>query len=177
VPGIARQRADHAILCDPEPTGLEGQFQYRTALARARGGLRLLSVTGFLASLRPRLGSSRLPTDHAGMARVSRGAYDLDLVRGMRVNRGLVCGRPLILAVMSGDRGDVLWEAFVVAMLATGPAVERRSRYGDKPALFTAAPALRLLAFWVERWVVPPTSHVNITMFEDCNLAGEISHE
>jgi hypothetical protein len=40
---------------------------------------------------------------------------------------------------MSGDRGDVLWEAFVVAMLATGPAVERRSRYGDKPALFTAS--------------------------------------
>jgi hypothetical protein len=57
----------------------------------------------------------------------------------MRVNRGLVCGRPLILAVMSGDRGDVLWEAFVVAMLATGPAVERRSLYGDKPALFTAS--------------------------------------
>jgi Family of unknown function (DUF5519) len=44
-----------------------------------------------------------------------------------------------ILAVMSGDQGDVLWEAFVVAMLAAGPAVERRSRYGDKPALFTAS--------------------------------------
>jgi hypothetical protein len=27
---------------------------------------------------------------------------------------------------------------FVVALLATGPAVERRSRYGDKQALFTA---------------------------------------
>ena len=40
-----------------------------------------------------------------------------------------------------------------------------------------AAPALRLLAFWVERWVVPPAPHVNITMFEDCNLAGEISHD
>ena len=40
---------------------------------------------------------------------------------------------------MSGDQGDVLWEAFVVAMLATGLAVERRSRYGDKPALFAAA--------------------------------------
>lgn len=40
---------------------------------------------------------------------------------------------------MSGDQGDVLWEAFVVAMLATGPAVERRSRYGDKPALFIAS--------------------------------------
>jgi Family of unknown function (DUF5519) len=40
---------------------------------------------------------------------------------------------------MSGDQGDVLWEAFVVAMLAAGPAVERRSRYGDKPALFTAS--------------------------------------
>ena len=47
--------------------------------------------------------------------------------------------RPLILAVMSGDQGDVLWEAFVVAMLAMGPAMERRSRYGDKPALFTAS--------------------------------------
>jgi Family of unknown function (DUF5519) len=40
---------------------------------------------------------------------------------------------------MSDDLGDVLWEAFVIAMLATGPAVERRSRYGDKPALFTAS--------------------------------------
>jgi Family of unknown function (DUF5519) len=39
---------------------------------------------------------------------------------------------------MSDGRGDMLWEAFVVAMLAAGPAVERRSRYGDKPALFTA---------------------------------------
>ena len=34
---------------------------------------------------------------------------------------------------------DALWEAFVVAMLAIGPAVERRSRYGDKPALWTAS--------------------------------------
>jgi hypothetical protein len=40
---------------------------------------------------------------------------------------------------MSDGRGEVLWEAFVVAMLAAGPAVERRSRYGDKPALFTAS--------------------------------------
>jgi len=45
----------------------------------------------------------------------------------------------VILAVMSGDQGDALWEAFVVAMLATGPAVVRRSRYGNKPALFTAS--------------------------------------
>jgi len=36
------------------------------------------------------------------------------------------------------DADDVLWEAFVGAMLAAGPAVERRSRYGNKPALFTA---------------------------------------
>ena len=56
----------------------------------------------------------------------------------MRVSRELVKGRSLILAVMGGDQGDVLWEAFVVAMLAAGPALERRSRYGDKPALFTA---------------------------------------
>jgi hypothetical protein len=40
---------------------------------------------------------------------------------------------------MSGDQGEVLWEAFVVAMLAAGPVAERRSRYGDKPALFTAS--------------------------------------
>ncbi len=35
---------------------------------------------------------------------------------------------------MTGDHGDMLWEAFVVAMLEAGPAVESRSRYGDKPA-------------------------------------------
>jgi hypothetical protein len=39
---------------------------------------------------------------------------------------------------MTGDHGDMLWEAFVVAMLEAGPAVESRSRYGDKPALRTA---------------------------------------
>jgi Family of unknown function (DUF5519) len=40
---------------------------------------------------------------------------------------------------MSDDRGDAFWEAFVIAMLAAGPVVERRSCYGDKPALFTAS--------------------------------------
>lgn len=40
---------------------------------------------------------------------------------------------------MGSDQDEVLWEAFVVAMLATGPAAERRSRYGNKPALFTAS--------------------------------------
>jgi Family of unknown function (DUF5519) len=40
---------------------------------------------------------------------------------------------------MSDDHGDELWEAFVAAMLAAGPVAERRSRYGDKPALFTAS--------------------------------------
>ena len=40
---------------------------------------------------------------------------------------------------MSSDQSDVLWEAFIVAMLAIGPAVERHSRYGDKPALWTAS--------------------------------------
>jgi hypothetical protein len=40
---------------------------------------------------------------------------------------------------MSDDHGDVIWEAFVVAMLAAGPVVESRSRYGDKPALFSAS--------------------------------------
>jgi Family of unknown function (DUF5519) len=39
---------------------------------------------------------------------------------------------------MSDDHGDGRWEAFVIAMLAVGPVAERRSRYGDKPALFTA---------------------------------------
>jgi hypothetical protein len=45
----------------------------------------------------------------------------------------------LILTAMSDDHGDALWEAFVIAMLAVGPVAERRSRYGDKPALFTAS--------------------------------------
>lgn len=39
---------------------------------------------------------------------------------------------------MSNDQDDVRWDAFVTAMLAAGAAEERRSRYGDKPALFTA---------------------------------------
>lgn len=34
------------------------------------------------------------------------------------------------------DPGDQTWEAFVNAMLALGPVHERRSRYGDKPALY-----------------------------------------
>jgi hypothetical protein len=40
---------------------------------------------------------------------------------------------------MSDDHGDGRWEAFVTAMLTAGPVAERRSRYGDKPALFTAS--------------------------------------
>jgi hypothetical protein len=36
--------------------------------------IRLLSVMGLPVSLRPRLAEFRLPADHAGMARVSRGA-------------------------------------------------------------------------------------------------------
>jgi Family of unknown function (DUF5519) len=40
---------------------------------------------------------------------------------------------------MSNEQGDELWEAFVAAMLSVGPAGERRSRFGDKPALFTAS--------------------------------------
>jgi hypothetical protein len=31
---------------------------------------------------------------------------------------------------------DARWDAFVTAMLASGPVQERRSRYADKPALF-----------------------------------------
>jgi Luciferase len=40
---------------------------------------------------------------------------------------------------MSHNQDDLRWEAFVTAMLAAGPAVERRSRYGDKPALFAGS--------------------------------------
>ena len=40
---------------------------------------------------------------------------------------------------MSEDDGDALWEAFVITMLRAGVTWEQRSRYGDKPALFTAA--------------------------------------
>lgn len=37
---------------------------------------------------------------------------------------------------MAADDGDLLWEAFVDAMLRAGHADERRSRFADKPALF-----------------------------------------
>ncbi len=40
------------------------------------------------------------------------------------------------IAGMADDQGDALWDRFVTAMLAAGPAQERPSRYGDKPALF-----------------------------------------
>lgn len=40
---------------------------------------------------------------------------------------------------MSADDGDPLWNAFVDAMLGFGHADERRSRFGDKPALFVAS--------------------------------------
>jgi hypothetical protein len=36
---------------------------------------------------------------------------------------------------MDDGQGDLLWDAFVLLMLASGPAQERDSRYGDKPAL------------------------------------------
>jgi hypothetical protein len=39
---------------------------------------------------------------------------------------------------MNGS-GDLRWEAFVTAMLAVGHATERRSRFGDKPALFSGS--------------------------------------
>jgi hypothetical protein len=38
---------------------------------------------------------------------------------------------------MAAELADPVWEAFVVAMLAAGPAQERPSRYGGKPALRT----------------------------------------
>jgi Family of unknown function (DUF5519) len=37
---------------------------------------------------------------------------------------------------MAADHGDPLWNAFVDAILRAGHADERRSRFGDKPALF-----------------------------------------
>src|SRR5262245_46526898 len=37
---------------------------------------------------------------------------------------------------MVDGHADQLWDAFVAAVLAAGHVVERRSRYGDKPALF-----------------------------------------
>jgi hypothetical protein len=37
---------------------------------------------------------------------------------------------------MAEDRDDPVWDAFVTAMLAAGPAQERKSRFADKPALF-----------------------------------------
>jgi hypothetical protein len=36
----------------------------------------------------------------------------------------------------TGAHDDRRWDAFVTAMLAAGPSHERRSRYGEKPALF-----------------------------------------
>ncbi len=40
------------------------------------------------------------------------------------------------LADMTDAQCDALWDQFVTVMLAVGPATERASRYGDKPALF-----------------------------------------
>ncbi|HTS97653.1 MAG TPA: luciferase family protein [Streptosporangiaceae bacterium] len=40
---------------------------------------------------------------------------------------------------MDPDHEDARWEAFVTAMAAAGPAWERRSRFGDKPALFSGS--------------------------------------
>jgi Family of unknown function (DUF5519) len=40
---------------------------------------------------------------------------------------------------VAGDQGDVRWDQFVAVMLAAGPARERASRYGDKPALFAGS--------------------------------------
>jgi len=39
------------------------------------------------------------------------------------------------IASMHDGQGDLLWDAFAALMLAAGPAQERASRYGDKPAL------------------------------------------
>ena len=39
----------------------------------------------------------------------------------------------------SGGQDDSRWEAFVTTMLANGHAIEGRSRYSDKSALFTGS--------------------------------------
>jgi hypothetical protein len=44
----------------------------------------------------------------------------------------------MLTSMVDGD-DDPLWDAFVNAMLAVEPAEERRSRYGQKPALFVRA--------------------------------------
>jgi Family of unknown function (DUF5519) len=36
----------------------------------------------------------------------------------------------------AGGHDDPRWDAFVTTMLGCGPSDERRSRYGEKPALF-----------------------------------------
>jgi hypothetical protein len=41
-----------------------------------------------------------------------------------------------MLAHMDDAYVDAVWDAFVAGMLATGKAHERRSRYGDKPAVY-----------------------------------------
>lgn len=40
---------------------------------------------------------------------------------------------------MDPDKDDARWDAFVTAMLSIEPAGERRSRFGDKPALFSGS--------------------------------------
>ncbi len=40
-----------------------------------------------------------------------------------------------MIASVTDGHDDECWDAFVIAMLAVGPADERPSRYGTKPAL------------------------------------------
>ena len=37
---------------------------------------------------------------------------------------------------MTGGDDDLRWDTFVTAIPGAGPPCKRRSRYGDKPALF-----------------------------------------
>jgi hypothetical protein len=41
-----------------------------------------------------------------------------------------------MLLRMDEGHEDLIWDAFVTAILATGKAHERQSRYGDKPAVY-----------------------------------------
>jgi hypothetical protein len=80
------------------------------------------------------VGASGLPAPGvgpaAGSGRVCPG--------GAGANRRPDSGRhrPDLRFSMVADHRDPLWDAFVDAILKAGHAKERRSRFGDKPALF-----------------------------------------
>jgi hypothetical protein len=64
----------------------------------------------------------------------------------------------------------VLWEAFVTAILAAGPAAERRSRYGAKPAPFTASTATEDTRSECGRERTPGALHVEDLLPQDVRV-------